>query len=155
MGQVGRQDRFRLLVLWFFNYLKNDSDFLWRWDADKGKFVINKKLEAKIEKAYRKNLGCLTYSSCFIKPKADDNCTPVSGLEWQTADSWKLMVSNSMPQDINGSYPQEYIVDVLNTISKELEAKSKEGFFFVKDHEDGIDDIDKGYMTSNNDKHEN
>lgn len=82
MGNIYKQDKYKLLVLWFFNYLKNDSDFLYKWDDENKRFVVDRTLEQFLEKKFRENVDCLSNASCFIKLLPDDNCTPILEINW-------------------------------------------------------------------------
>lgn len=82
LGFIRKQDKYRLLVLWFFYYLKHNSDFLYKWNNDQQKFIIDTKLERLLEKRFRCNLDCLLESSCFIKLMPADNCIPIMNNMW-------------------------------------------------------------------------
>lgn len=144
MGKITRQDKYRLLVLWFYNHLKNESDFLWKWADESGKFVIDKELENLVERKFRQNLQCLLQSSCFIKYHSDDNCEPVSGDTWIPADALHLMVTNATPTNVNGSWPLDEALALLELLSNQFPDTT----FMV----DGLQDENNGngnFMTSN------
>lgn len=132
MGNIKKQDKYRLLVLWFFNYLRNESDFLYEWDCNLKKFKVNKKLEAVVQKMFNANMQCLMQSSCFIKMHNDDNCVPLSGMDWDTIDGWHFIVTNATPHDkVDGSYPADNIINVLDMIFASL--GEGEAFMIDKD----------------------
>lgn len=101
IGAIRRQDKYNLLVLWFFHYLKNESDFLYRWDNTKKTFTIDTYLEQQLEKKFRCSIECLADASCFIKLLPSDNCTPVIGNNWYAnvpedeADKLLLFIPNA------------------------------------------------------------
>lgn len=142
MGSVGRQDKYRLLVLWYFNWLKNHTDFLYKWDetanGDIGGFVVDKKLEASLEKQFGANLQCLLQSSCFVKLHADDECVPLSGMEWYHADNYDLMVTNDTPFEINNTWPQDDILELLAALS----AQYPDTDFMVENDDDNTFMVD-------------
>lgn len=102
MGSIRKQDKYKLLVLWFFYYLKNNSDFLYTWDAEQEKFVIDTKLEREVEKKFRCNLDCLLNASCFIKLMASDNCIPIIDNMWTYPDIVERIVAKLFVPNATG-----------------------------------------------------
>ena len=104
MGSISRQDKYRLLVLWFFHYLKNRSDFLYvpEWTEEDGKDVlewkIDRVLEAQLERKFRCNIPCLE-DSCFVELFGDDECVPVMEVLWDDSEEdepfYRLLVTNA------------------------------------------------------------
>lgn len=104
-GGARRGDREKLLTLWLFHYLKNRSDFLAKpvlTKDDDGKITwcdwkVDTELEAQLERAYRKNLPCLTAASCFIHLLPDDECIPLLEIFWDgSVDyNYRILVTNA------------------------------------------------------------
>lgn len=105
MGNVNRQDKYRLVVLWLFHYLKNRSDFLYVpefYKDDDGKqhlkgWKIDRVLEAQLERKFRCNVPCLE-DSCFVSLLGSDECTPVIEKLWDDAEEevfYRLLVTNA------------------------------------------------------------
>lgn len=72
-GITKQQDRIRLLILYFFYYLKYNSGYLIDITEipENVKLEINKERELKLNKAFKKAFECLSKNSCFIH---DNNC---------------------------------------------------------------------------------
>ena len=148
MGSIHRQDKNKLLVLWFFHYLKNRSDFLWKWDKQAGEFKVDRELESYLEKRFRCNIPCLTDASCFIKLLPEDNCIPLLEILWNSDDedeiSYTVLVTNATQPlgDDNG-----YEIDDIQEIVDEIPWTNSSNFI-IPNAED-TDAVDT-FITSNN-----
>lgn len=123
MGSIHRQDKYHLLVLWLFHYLKNRSDFLYKWNADLNKFEVDRELEAWLEQRFRCNIACLMGSSCFIKLLPDDNCTPILEILWEEGGEdeephIRILVTNATYalQENNDNTTGEDVDEILNSM---------------------------------------
>lgn len=84
MGHISMAEREKLLLLWFFYYLKHDSSFLLEYrfceeddnSCTEGWFV-NRELEDKVDKVFRKAMECLSKNTCSIKMVKGD-CTSIA-----------------------------------------------------------------------------
>lgn len=106
MGNVGRQDKYKLLVLWLFHHLKNRSDFLYVPEFEIGEngkrhlkgWKIDRLLEAQLERKFRCNVPCLE-DSCFVSLLGSDECVPVMEALWDDSDDddffYRLLVTNA------------------------------------------------------------
>lgn len=84
-GNITKQDKYKLLVLWFFYHLKYKCDFLYKSVADengKRTWEVDRQLESEINKKFMSQLNCLTNASCFIKLSPYNDCTPIAGSIW-------------------------------------------------------------------------
>lgn len=80
-GKITKQDKYRLLVVYFFYYLMHKTfyayDFI-RGDVNQqGQFVLNDDKMVSIIKKFESLLDCLSADSCFIKPLESDKCIPL------------------------------------------------------------------------------
>ncbi len=89
-GAVNQQEKYKLMVLWLFDNLKNHSDYLrvpeFIYDEEGAlkdcEWPVDRELEADLEKRYRCNLPCLSEGSCFIHILPDDECIPILNIDW-------------------------------------------------------------------------
>lgn len=83
-GGVSLSERYKLLLLWFFNNLKNDSDFLQYYDdTDEyaAQWKIDRDLENKVNNVFYQNIQCLSQDTCNIRLIGED-CIPVPEYMW-------------------------------------------------------------------------
>jgi len=78
MGGASLSERKKLLLLWFFDYLRNNSDFVYYYEteSDVDEWKVDNKLVAEIERVFMQNISCLTDNTCNIRLLEGD-CTPV------------------------------------------------------------------------------
>jgi hypothetical protein len=121
-GITKQQDRIRLLILYFFYYLKYKSGYLIDITEipENVKLEINKERELKLNKAFKKAFECLSKNSCFIH---DNNCcfddlvtfTPPSQKD-PSSEYPRALVTNA-----NGSYSYRDLFLSMNTRRTRLE----------------------------------
>lgn len=79
IGGASLSERKKLLLLWFFNYLRNDSDFVHYYENSEdvvNEWKVDNELVAEIEQVFMQNISCLTDNTCNIRLLEGD-CTPV------------------------------------------------------------------------------
>lgn len=85
-GNITKQDKYKLLVLWFFYYLKYKSDFLYQYaNNTEDRFVwnVDRTLENFVNAKFMSQIDCLTTASCFIKMSQYSDCVPVIEKWWR------------------------------------------------------------------------
>lgn len=95
LGGVSQQDKVKLLILWFFYFLKYRSDFLYDYDLlrerdietneDKiisYKWHIDRNMESYVNKKFNEQINCLLQDSCFIKLIGFEECYPMLETIW-------------------------------------------------------------------------
>lgn len=127
---ISLTDKAKLMVVYFFYYLKHRSFFLLDHvdgeigpngvPQNPGYFVINRDREQKLNKLFDKLLGCLSKDSCFVKPLDGEECsqlvlfTPIPPREiaalitnacmWDDPD---YIIDPNDPMDVGFIYPAE------------------------------------------------
>lgn len=102
-GTIKQQDRIRLLILYFFYYLKYKSGYLIDITEipENIKLETNKERELKLNSKFKSVLNCLSKNSCFIH---DNNCC------------FDDLVKFTPPSDIDPSseYPRAFVTNANN-----------------------------------------
>lgn len=149
MGNVHRQDKYKLLVLWFFHWLKNRSDFLWKWDKEANEFRVDRELEKEVERRFKCNIPCLSGASCFIKLLPDDNCVPLLEVMWDDSHEdediyYRFLVTNATRvMQYDGQQDADDISEILENIP------FTNGSAFIVPNEEDESDVNT-FMTDNN-----
>lgn len=97
---VSLSERYKLLLLWFFNEMKNDGESLYEYslvDEYSEGWHIDTTLDNKLEAIYSKTIKCLTENTCNIKYMNGDTNQIASELwYWNTApdEYFELLVTN-------------------------------------------------------------
>lgn len=108
LGNISKQDKYKLLLVWFFYQLKYHDDFLKKpifVKDDEGNdtneidtWVIDRQLESQINKTFMKNINCLMQNSCFIKLVGSYDCVPIINVNWTSepvVQALKALVTNA------------------------------------------------------------
>ncbi len=97
---VSLSERYKLLLLWFFNDMKHNGQSLYEYgllDEFTEGWKIDTELDDELEAVYAKTIKCLTDGTCNIR-YMDGDCTPLPSTLWytdSTADEFfKVLVSN-------------------------------------------------------------
>ena len=77
-GYISLNEKYKLLVLWFLNYLKHTSDFTLEYVIDEVASIqewrLNTDLLREIDNVFNKNMFCLETDTCTIRFQQGD-CT--------------------------------------------------------------------------------
>lgn len=99
-GTVSLSERYKLLLLWFFNDIKNDGQSLYEYglvDDYTNGWKLDTEFEGKVDAVFDKSVKCLVDGTCNIK-YMDGDCTSLDETLWytdSTADEFfDVLVSN-------------------------------------------------------------
>lgn len=62
-GSIPFKKRYSLLLLWFLNYLRNDSNFIYKYSKNTG-WAVDFDIVKEIENKFKANITCLTTNDC-------------------------------------------------------------------------------------------
>lgn len=133
LGNISKQDKYKLLVLWFFYYLKYKSDYLYKPEefeinADGQKVVkkwsIDRELEHCLNSKFMNAINCLSNNSCFINLTRVEECTPLVEVFWQYAEpsddgTYTFLVTNAT-NPLNFNKFSGSIEDILEQMSNSM-----------------------------------
>lgn len=82
MGGASLSERYKLMVLWFFDYLRNNSDFVYYYETgedETNEWRVDHDLVDHVERVFRDSIMCLSGDTCNIR-LMDGDCTPVENV---------------------------------------------------------------------------
>lgn len=92
---VSLSERYKLLLLWFFNEMKNDGESIYEYGTEG--WQIDTTLNNKLDAVYNKTIKCLVENTCNIKYMNGDP-NPITSELWywnSTPDEFfELLVTN-------------------------------------------------------------